>query len=153
MAKVLKVRGGLAGQQIANPFPVTLPVFAGAVGSILPGYLVIVDGSHAGYCKAAADACDTDSTILGVANSTSTDTVAADGTVTIDAAPVMMLEAYVKTAASLTTAMVLTNKYILDVTSGSYTVDQGTTSKGLFKIVQILDSTTGLILCTLATNW
>jgi len=152
MANVIKVLNSLSGQPVYS-FPVTLKVKAGAVGSILPGYLVIVDGGNAGYVKAAADTCDSDAKILGIASSTSTDTVGADGTVTIDTAPVLYVELFAKTPANLTAAMTFTNKYILDVTSSNYTLDQGTTSKGIFTLVDYDNVTNGLCHATLATNW
>ena len=154
MANVIEVLNDLEGQPTPN-FSVTAPVKAGAVGSILPGYLVIVDGGNAGYVKAAADACASTSLVVGVASSTSTDTVAADGTVTFVTAPVLFIRIHAKTPANLTAAMVWTDKYILDVSSGAYTLDQGTTTNGIFTIVKYPDTnftTTGVCLATVACN-
>jgi hypothetical protein len=152
MAATIKVLDSL-GATFTNSFITTLKVKAGAAASIKPGYLVIVDGGNAGYVKAAADACDSDAKILGVANSESTDTVVADGVVTIDAAPVLLVAIKAKTPANLTAAMTFTNKYILDVTSGAYTLDQGTTTKGIFTLVSFDNVTDGNCIATLATNW
>ncbi len=152
MAKLIQVVNELGGQPVAT-FQTTLPVKAGAVSSILPGYPVIVDGSNAGYCKAAPDNMTTSDVFLGIANSTSTDTVAVDGTVTIEAAPVMVVAIKAKTPGSLTAAMKLTNKYTIDLTSSNYTLDQGTTTNGVLKLITFDNITDGNCLATIDTNW
>jgi len=152
MASVITVLNALSGGT-AKPAQVSLPVKSGTAGSILPGYLVIVDGSNAGYCKAAADGAASTAVILGVANSTSTETASADGTVTIDTAPVLVVRIKAKTPGSLTAAMKLTDKYILDVTAGAYKLDQATTTNGIFKILDFDNTTDGNCIATLATNW
>jgi len=152
MANVIDVLGSLDGVANTPNFRTTLAVKAGAISTIKRGYLVIKDGGNAGYAKAAADACDTDQIILGVALSDSTDTVAADGTVEIIAAPVM----YVKLKATIPANLVATMKYsvfILDVTAGSYTLDQATSTKGLFRLISFDNVTDGNCIATLKTNW
>lgn len=153
MAKLIRVVNTVAGQPVAT-FQKALEVKTGTTGSILPGYLVIADGSNPGYVKAAADACDTDSVIVGIANSTSTETASADGTVTVEAAPVLFVELFAKTPANLTASMRYTNKYILDVTAGSYTLDQATTTKGLFRLLDFDNVTNGKCLASIdCTLW
>jgi len=39
--------------------------------------------------------------------------------------------------------MKFTNKYVLDVTTGNYTLDQGTTTKGLFRLLDFDNTTDG----------
>lgn len=153
MANVIKVLNALDGHQVNNTFPLNAKVKSGTTASIQPGYLVIVDGSNAGYVKAAPDATDSTSVILGVANAASTETSSADGVVTLDAASVMVVALKAKTPGSLTAAMTFTGKYILDVTSGSYTLDQGGTSNGIFRLISFDDTTNGNCIATLATNW
>lgn len=153
MANVIQVLNELGGQPVVNNVPLTVPVKSGTSASILPGYLVIVDGSNAGYGKAAPDATDSTSKILGIANSTSTETASADGTVTIDAASLMVVKLKAKTPASLTAAMKFTNRYTLDVTSGNYTLDQGTTSNGIFTLISFDNTTDGNCIATLATGY
>lgn len=152
MAKVIQVVNSLQGAAVAS-FPNALPVKAGAVGSILPGYPVIVDSGNAGYCKAAPDNMTTADVFLGIASSTSTDTVAADGTVNLEAAPVMIVKIKAKTPANLTAAMCLTNKYTIDLTSANYTLDQGTTTNGVLKLISFDNTTDGNCLATIDTNW
>lgn len=124
------------------PFTQDFDVYAGAVGSIIPGMLVISDASHPGYVIAAPDATDTDDIIVGVACSTSTDTVAGNGTVSIETAPYLLVNIFAKTPGSLTQALKL-DLYNLDVTAGSYTLDQGTTTKGIFRLFEYDNTTTG----------
>lgn len=153
MSKLIQVVNQIGGQPVAT-FTKPLEVKSGTSGSILPGYLVIADGSNPGYVKAAADACDTDSVIVGVANSTSSETASADGTVTVEAAPVLFVKIKAKTPASLVATMRYTNKYILDVTSGNYTLDQGTTTKGLFRLLDFDNTTDGNCLASIdCTLW
>lgn len=151
MAKLINVLSSLDGVQVAT-HQVQLKVKDGTTASIKAGMLVIRDGSNAGYVKAAADACDTDSLILGVANSDSTETSTAVGYVTVEAAPVMVVRMKAKTPANLTQALCLTNRYILDVTSGSYTIDTATTTKGIFTIVSFDNTTDGNCIATFSTN-
>lgn len=152
MSNLIQVVNSLQGAAIAT-FPITLPVKAGAVGSILPGYPVIVDASNAGYCKAAVDNMSTSDVFLGIANSVSTDTVGVDGTVTLEAAPVMIVKIKAKTPASLTAAMVLTGKYTIDLTGGNYTLDQGTTTNGVLKLISFDNTTSGTCFASIDTNW
>ncbi len=152
MAKVIQVQSALGGEAVPT-FPKALPVKAGAVGSILPGYPVIVDSGNAGYCKAAPDNMTTSDVFLGIANSQSTETVSVDGTVTLEAASVMVVAIKAKTPASLTAAMKLTNKYTIDLTSSNYTLDQGTTTNGVLKLVDFDNTTDGNCIATIDTNW
>lgn len=151
MASVIKVASSLGGNPV-NTLRVTAPVKSGAAASIKAGYLVIVDGDNAGYCKAAADACDTDSLVVGVALQDSTDTASADGVVVLASAPQMVVELKAKTPANLVATMKWTNKYILDVTSGAYTLDQGTTTKGIFTLIDYDNTTDGNCIAILACN-
>lgn len=151
MASVINVINTVSGQN-AEAFQVNAPVYAGTVGSILPGYLVIVDGSHAGYVKAAADGASTSDLVVGVACSTSTETASADGVVSIISGTTLLVGLKAKTPANLVSTMKWTNKYVLDVTSGSYTLDQGTTSNGIFTLVDYDDTTNGNCIAVLACN-
>ena len=141
MSKTIQVFGQLGGEYVA-PLPVTLAVKAGADASIQPGFLVIVDGGNAGYVKAAPDGTDSDSIVLGVADSVSTDTVGADGTVTLCAAPSNLIKIKAKTPASLVASMKLA-KYTLSVSGSDYTLDQGTTTKGIFSLLDFDNTTDG----------
>lgn len=153
MAKTIKVLSQLGGQQVVNPFPITVPVKSGTAASIKPGMLVITDNGNAGYWKAAADACSTVLGInMGVATSDSTETAGADGTVTIETAPVLLISIKAKTPGSLTAAM-KGIAYILDVSGGDYTLDQGTATAGIFNILDFDNIVDGNCICTLTTHW
>lgn len=153
MAKTIKVLGQLGGQQVSNTFPVTVPVYQGAASTIKAGMLVITDGAHAGYWKAAADAATTTELInAGIATSDSTETVSVEGTVTIETAPVMMVSIKAKTPASLTAAMKGV-AYILDVTGSDYTLDQATSTNGIFNILDFDNTTDGNCTALLTTHW
>lgn len=146
--KVINVINTTDGQ-FPKTFNTTLLVKSGTVSSIIPGYLVIKDGSNAGYAAAAPDGTDTDDTILGVAVSTSTETASADGVVEVVTAPRLLVQIFAKTPGSLATSLLLDN-YALDVTSGNYTLDQGTTAKGIFRLVGYDNTTTGLCTASIA---
>lgn len=152
MARLIQVIGTLDGNVQTSSMIQTLPVKSGAVASIKTGYLVIKDGSNAGYVAAAPDATDSDSVILGVALCDSSDTASADGVVTIVAASVLLIKIFAKTPGSLAATMPF-SKYILDVTAGSYTLDQATTTKGIFRMISYDNTSNGLCIATLATNW
>lgn len=153
MAKEIKVLSQLGGQQVASPFPVTVPVKSGAISSIKKGMLVYTDGGNAGYWKAGADAATTTQLVNGgVATSDSTDTAGADGTVTMDVAPVMLVSIKAKTPANLTAAM-RGVAFILDVSGSDYTLDQATSVNGIFNIVDYDNTTDGNCICTLTTHW
>jgi hypothetical protein len=153
MAKIISVINKFGGQQVANPFPITVPVIAGTTASIKKGYLVITDGGNAGYWKAAPDPTDTDTAInVGVATSDSTETASADGTVTIDTADVMVVSVKAKTPGNLTAAKKGV-AWILDVTTGDYTLDQGTSSKGIFNLLDYDDTTNGNCIALLMGHW
>ena len=151
MAKLITVFNPLGGE-VVPPLPLPLKVKAGAVGSIIPGMPVIADGGNAGYVKAAPDGTINTALVVGVANSTSTDTVATDGTVTVDAAPVLLCKMFAKTPANLTAAMVLTNKYTLSVSGGAYTMDQGTTTNGFIRLLDFDNVTNGLCTVSIQCN-
>lgn len=151
MAKVLEVINALGGTPV-HTFQLSLPVKAGAAASIKAGYLVIVDGGNAGYAKAAADGATTSDLVLGVATSDSTDTASADGVVQIQSAPVLLVRIKAKTPGSLAATLVLTNKYQLDVTSGNYTLDQGTTTNGIFTLLSYDNTTDGNCIAAVACN-
>ena len=154
MAKTIKVLNQLGGQQVSNTFPITVPVFAGAISTIKPGMLVITNGAHAGYWKAAADAATTTELINGgIATSESTETVGDNGTVTIETAPVMLVSIKAKTPGNLTAAM-RGVAFILDVDgSGNYTLDQATSVNGILNILDYDNTTDGNCTCALTTHW
>lgn len=150
MAKVINVINTPDGQ-FPKTFPVTLKVKSGTVKSILPGYLLIKDAGNAGYAMAAPDNTDTDDVVLGVAMSASTETASADGTVEFQTASTLLVQIFAKTPASLTEAMKY-DVYTLNVASGAYTLDQATTTKGIFRLFNFDDITNGLCLATINCN-
>ena len=153
MAKTIKVINRLGGQQVTNSFPITLPVYEGAVSSIKPGMLVITNASHAGYWCAAPDATDTDTAInVGVATSESTETVTAKGTVTVDTSDEMLVSIKANTPASLSVA----NRgiaYVLKVSGSDYMLDETAATKGIFNIVDYDNTTDGNCICVLKGHW
>ena len=153
MAKLVKVLGTFPASTNVATFPVKLPVYAGAASSIKAGMLVITDGSHAGYWKAAPDATDTDTFVnAAVAAGDSTETASANGVVEVIVAPRLMVEVLAKTPANLTAAMKGV-AFILDVSGGDYTLDQATSTKGIFNILDFDNTTTGTCTCMLNTYW
>lgn len=156
MANVIKVLGTPTGNganvSASMPFPaVGFKVKSGTAGSIVPGALVIKDGSNAGYAKAASDGTASTSVILGVAADTSDETASDDGNIHVISAPVLLVSLKAKTPASLATALLL-DKYVLDVTSGNYTLDQGTSTNGIFRLMDYDNTTDGNCIATLACN-
>ncbi len=162
MAKVLRVIGSLSGSRTdaaglpggivgGNPSQGGFLVKAGTAASIQAGYVVIKDGSNAGYAKAAADACDNTAVILGVATSASTETAAADGYVTVTWDSNLIVEVYAKVPASLATSKLLSS-YILDVTSGSYKLDEATTTNGFLRLLSYDNTTSGKCIAVMTCN-
>lgn len=142
----------LGGESIPTFF-VQLPVKAGgAGGSILAGYQVIADAGNPGYVKAAPDGAASTDLTAGIANGTSTETATADGYVTVEAAPVLIVRIKAKTPANLVSTMKFTNKYVLDVTAGDYTLDQGTTANGIFRLIDFDNTTDGNCTASLQCN-
>jgi hypothetical protein len=153
MAKTIKVINRLGGQQVVNPLPVTVPVFAGGTSSIKTGMLVITDAVNPGYWLAAPDATDTDTAInVGVATSDSTETATANGTVTIDTADEMLVSVKANVPGSLATAL-LGIAYVLKVTGSDYMVDESNATKGIFNIVSYDNTTDGNCICVLKGHW
>jgi len=156
MANVIKVLGTPEGNganvsaSLAFP-PEGFKVKSGTTGSIVPGALVIKDGSNAGYAKAAADGTASTSVIIGVAADASNETASADGNVHVITAPVLLVSIKAKTPGSLATSLLL-DKYVLDVTSGNYTLDQGTSTNGIFRLMDYDNTTDGNCIATLACN-
>ena len=154
MAKSIKVLGQFGGKQVANPYPVTVPVILGTAASIKPGMLVITDGSNPGYWMAAPTATDTDTAInVGVATSTSTETAGVDGTVTMDTSQVMIVSIKALDPTALATAKKGV-AWILDVSvGGDYTLNQGTSTKGIFNILDYDNAVDGNCTCLLTGHW
>lgn len=151
MAKVIKVLSQLGGQQVASPFPVTVPVEAGTTASIKPGMLVIT--ANPGYWGAAPDATDTDTLInAGIATSESTETATANGTVTMDTAEVMIVSITARVPGSLATAK-RGVAWILYVTGSNYLMDENTSTKGIFNLLEYDNTTDGNCTCLLTTHW
>lgn len=151
MAKI-EVLNSLDGNQAVPTYTMNLPVKAGAATSIKRGYLVIKDGSNAGYVKAAADGASTDDVILGVAVSDSNDTATADGTVDIATAPTLVVRIKAQTPGNLA-ATKLFDVYTLDVATGEYLLDEDDTTKGIFRLISYDNATDGNCIATLSTNW
>jgi len=150
MAAVIKVINTPDGQ-----FPKTFirkgVVKAGSVESIKPVYLIIKDSGNAGYAIAAPDATASTAEVLGVATSTSNDTASADGTFEFVTGAALLVEIKAKTPGSLVSTM-LYDQYTLDVTSGAYTLDQGTTTNGIFRLFDFDNTTDGNCIATLSCN-
>ena len=123
-------------------YPVKAEIVAGTAASVKTGYLVIEDGGNAGYDKAAPDATDSTSTIKGIAAGESTETAALDGRVEIVRAPVIIARMKATTPGNLARTVINT-KCTLDVSSGSYTVDENDTSNGFIKILDYDNTTDG----------
>lgn len=118
-------------------------VKAGAAASIKAGEPVVQNsGGDAEYAVIGPSLISSPSTFIGIATSTSTDTVAADGEVYV-AMPTFgtVFRAGAKTVGSLSTANLLT-KVILDLTASKWTIDQSTTTNGCFQMVD-MNTTTG----------
>lgn len=127
-----------------TPTIVVRDVKAGAAASIKAGEPVIKDGGNAGYVKVAGANVTTSTGIYGIALSNSTDTAGADGKVyVILAADNVAFRGYAKTKASLAVAQKDTN-VVIDLTSGTYTVDQSTTTNGVCNIKDY-DTTAGWV--------
>ncbi len=153
MPKLISVFNPLGGEVVPQlPFPQTLRVIAGTTSSIQPGMLVVTDGSNAGYVAAAPD--DTDSTfeVWGVCSEASTETASADGTVNVLAAPVLLVNIFAETPGSLVQTMKVTNRYVLGVSGGDYTLDQSTTTNGIFKLINYDNTTSGLCVASVRCN-
>lgn len=148
MAKLISTIQQVGGQPVAT-FLNSFNVKSGTSASIQPGYLVITDTSNPGYVKAAPDDTDTDDLVVGVANAASTETASADGVVTVESAPTLLVNIKAKTPGSLTTALKLTDKYTLNVSSGDYTMDQSTTTKGIFRLLSFDNTTQGNCVCSI----
>lgn len=129
------VLGSLSGHEVVG---VTKDVIAGVVGSIVAGDLVVPDDGNAGYVRLGANG-DTSTIALRtyVAVSTSTDTVAADGTVELVWAPNMVLQGTATTPANLIQAVIDT-KVTLDVAAGVQTIDENDTTTGFMRIMRPL---------------
>ena len=151
MAKYIKVISQLAGQQVASPFPVTVPVEAGTTASIKPGMLVIT--ANAGYWGAAPDGTDTDTLInAGIATSESTETATANGTVTIDTAQVMVVQLFAATPGSLAAASKGV-AWVLTVSAAGYLMNESSATKGIFNLLDYDNTTNGYCTCLLTTHW
>ncbi len=122
-------------------------VKAGAAASIKSGEPVLQNtGGDAEYVvKAAADVTTSD-TLVGIAMTDSTDTASVDGYVDVwipDGASI--IRGYAKTKGSLASTVRLT-KVIIDLTSGTFTIDESTTTNGFMLIVDY-DADTGIVDC------
>lgn len=161
MAKVIRVIGNLSGTRtdvaalpgggIQNPGQPGFLVKAGTAASISTGFLVIKDGSNAGYVKAAPDATDNTSVIFGVATSNSTETASADGYVTVSWDQNLIVEIFAKVPGSLATSK-LNASYILDVTAGAYKLDEATTTNGFIRLLSYDNTTNGKCIAVITCN-
>lgn len=141
--------------QLGGGFPTTLLtkllVDAGAASSIKAGMIVTVDGGTAGYVLEGVDGLDTDGApVVGIAASDSTETATVDGYVDVITAPVLVVKGKATTPANLAQALILTNKYTLDVSSEDHTIDENATTKGLFSILSYDNTTDGNCIATIA---
>lgn len=151
MGYVLQVLGTPSGTPVET-FPVALPVKAGAASTIKAGAPVIVNGSQAGYVTYGPNGMSTSNLCVGVAATDSTETVAADGTVLVYSAPLLLVKCKAATPANLTAAMKLTNKYTIAISGSSYLLDQGTTSSGVLTLIDFDNTTDGNCTAVLACN-
>lgn len=140
LIKPLTVSGG----GLVPTSPVKAAVFAGAAASVKAGYLLVEDptGGSEGTVMAAANGTTTSSTIFGIAAGDSTETATANGEVEYVRAPVLICKMKATTPANLATAVLLT-QCTLDVSSGSYTVDENDTTNGFIKILWYDNTTDG----------
>lgn len=140
MASVIKVLNTVDGQ-----FPKTVirkgKVKAGSVESVKPGYLVIKDSGNAGYLLAAANGTASTAEIIGIATSTSNDTAAADGEFEYVAGN-LICEMVAQTPGNLA-ATALYDQYTLDVSSGSYLLDENDTTNGFIRLLDYDNTTDG----------
>jgi hypothetical protein len=115
---------------------VRMLVKAGAVASIKAGEPVIQNTSgDAEYVKSPGADINTDDIFVGVAESTSTDTVAADGYVDVVLPSAgTVFKGLAKAKASLASTVLLT-KVVIDYTAPNYTIDESDTTKGFCQIV------------------
>jgi len=152
MAKTIKVINRLGGQQVVNSMPVTFPVEAGAVSTIKTGMLVIT--GNAGYWAAAADGSTTVQQInAGIATSDSTETVGANGVVTLDIADVMMVSIKAKTPGDLLATMKGV-AFKLGVVGSDYVMDQGAPdATGIFTLLDYDNIVDGNCTCLMTTHW
>lgn len=127
------VKGTLNGETVTS---VEKDVKAGAVGSIEIGDMVIPDDGNAGYVRKVADGeVSTDATRVYIAITNSTDTATADGVVTLEYAPGMIIEGTATTKANLVQAVIDT-KVTVDVAAGVITVDENDTTTGFLRIAR-----------------
>jgi len=110
-------------------------VYKGAASTIVAGDIVSVNGGQAGYVLLGADALSSDDTWIGMAVSTSTETVAANGTVQVMYSPAgLILRGTPTTPGNLAQAIIGT-KVTLDVNAGVQTVDENDTTKGVMTVI------------------
>lgn len=149
MAYRIKTLNGGEGN-LPAPFIQELDVKSGTAGSIEPGMLVVKDGSNAGYVAAGANGATTSAIVVGVAASTSSETASADGKVLVESAPYFLAQMFATTPGNLSQAVKLT-ACTLDVSSGSYTVDENDTTNGFIRIYSY-DSATGECIVSFACD-
>ena len=127
-------------------------VKAGAVASIEVWKVVIKDGSNAWYVttKATGQITSADE-IVGVAASTSTDTIAADGTIQVqDDVAVLEFEAKAHTPGNLTQAIKGT-KVTIDCAAGVQTIDENQTTAWV-AVITDFDADAGTVKFKLALS-
>ncbi len=153
MAKVIRVIGDLTGSRtdVANVPAEGFKVKAGTAASIKKGYLVIKDGTNAGYAKAAPDGTASTSVILGIATGDSTETAAADGNVNVSWMQNLIVEIFANTPGSLATSKLLSS-YTLKVSSGSYLLDEATTTNGFIRLLSYDNTTNGKCIAVITCN-
>lgn len=139
---------------VGNNAPETgvFDVVAGAVATIAVGDIVVLAD---GYAALVANGGGTTGQRLGLAISTSTDTVAAAGSVQVMFAPSgLVLQGKATTPGNLTTARKF-DKVTIDVSGSTITVDEDDTTNGAVTIYQYPESdfaTTGIINVILPFN-
>ena len=155
MAKTIKVINRLGGQQVVNSMPVSFPVIAGAASTIKTGMLVIADlPVNPGFWRAAADGTTTVTEInAGIATSDSTETVGANGVVTLDIADVMMVSIKAKTPGDLLATMKGV-AFKLGVVGSDYVMDEGAPdATGIFTLLDFDNIVDGNCTCLMTTHW
>ena len=153
MAKVIRVMGDLSGTRtdVANLPAAGFKVKSGTTSSIKKGYLVIKDGSNAGYAKAAADGTASTSVILGIATGDSNETASADGNVNVAWLQNLVVEIFANTPGSLATSKLL-SQYTLKVSGGSYLLDEATTTNGFIRLLDYDNTTNGKCTAVITCN-
>lgn len=138
LVTVLGVSGGGSAPAAPSKYLVT----AGAAASVASYGVPVKLGSTAGSYIPCANGDTSGIEFLGVSTGPSTETASVNGTVEVVRAPVLRCKMKATTPSNLG-ATVIGTLCTLDVSSGSYTVDENDTTNGWIKIVSYDNTTDG----------